>query len=55
VERVWAEEFQTLDQAIAVERQIKGWSRAKKAALIQGEFDALPALARAYSSPRRLA
>jgi putative endonuclease len=31
--------------AIASERQIKGWSRAKKEALIRGDFDALPALA----------
>jgi predicted GIY-YIG superfamily endonuclease len=44
VEMVWADEFPTIDQAITVERQLKGWSRAKKEALIRGEFDSLPAL-----------
>jgi predicted GIY-YIG superfamily endonuclease len=29
-----------------VERQLKGWSRAKKAALIRGELDLLHTLAR---------
>jgi putative endonuclease len=29
-----------------VERQVKGWSRAKKEALIRGDFDALPGLSR---------
>ena len=44
VEMVWAEEFPTVDQAITVERQLKGWSRAKKEALIRGDFDGLPEL-----------
>ena len=44
VEMVWSEEFQTIDQAIAVERQLKGWSRAKKEALVKGEFGRLPGL-----------
>lgn len=38
VELVWAEHFLDITDAIAVERQIKGWSRAKKEALIQGDF-----------------
>jgi predicted GIY-YIG superfamily endonuclease len=38
VELVWAEEFQHLDDAIAAERSIKGWSRAKKQALIRGDW-----------------
>lgn len=46
VELVWAREFPRFDEAIAFERQIKGWSRAKKDALIRGDFDALRALAR---------
>ncbi len=29
---VWQQEFQRLADAIAAERQIKGWSRAKKEA-----------------------
>lgn len=38
---VWSEEFPDRDQAFAAERQIKGWSRAKKEALIRGDFEAL--------------
>ena len=30
VELVWSEHFLNITDAIAVERQIKGWSRAKK-------------------------
>jgi predicted GIY-YIG superfamily endonuclease len=41
VELVWAEEFQRVEDAIAAERRIKGWSRAKKDALIQGEWDVI--------------
>jgi putative endonuclease len=34
VRLVWSEHFERITDAIAVERKIKGWSRAKKAALI---------------------
>jgi putative endonuclease len=44
VKLVWSERFERLTEAIAMERQIKGWSRAKKEALIRGDYDALPAL-----------
>ena len=43
---VWQQEFQFLTDAIAAERRIKGWSRAKKEALIRGDFELLHALAR---------
>lgn len=46
VEMVWADEFTHIDDAISAERQIKGWSRAKKEALIAGRFDDLPGLAK---------
>jgi tRNA/rRNA methyltransferase len=42
---VWSESFPERDQAFAAERQIKGWSRAKKEALIRGDFEALRQLA----------
>jgi putative endonuclease len=32
---VWCEEFREVSDAIAMEKRIKGWSRAKKVALIQ--------------------
>ena len=46
VELVWSQAFQQLTDAIAAERQLKGWSRAKKEALIAGRFDLLPGLSR---------
>jgi predicted GIY-YIG superfamily endonuclease len=45
VEMVWSEEFQTVDDAIVVERQIKGWSRAKKAALARSDWAEVQRLA----------
>ena len=46
VKLVWSEEFGRLTDAIARERQLKGWSRAKKEALIRGDYSALPRLAK---------
>ncbi|HVV27592.1 MAG TPA: GIY-YIG nuclease family protein [Rhizomicrobium sp.] len=43
---VWSQDFQWLKDAIACERRIKGWRREKKEALIRGDYDALPGLAR---------
>ena len=42
---VYSAHFENIVEAIASERQIKGWSRAKKEALIRGDYEALPALA----------
>jgi len=38
--------FQRITDAIAAERQIKGWSRAKKEALITGNFNLISVLAK---------
>jgi putative endonuclease len=46
VRLVWAEEFETISEAFAIEHQIKGWRRAKKEALIAGRFELLPELAK---------
>jgi putative endonuclease len=43
---VFSEHFDRITDAIAFERQIKGWSRAKKEALIRRDWDALRYLAR---------
>ena len=43
---VFAHQTASLDEAFHLERQIKGWSRAKKEALIAGRFDILPELSR---------
>ena len=42
---VWSEAFQTRDDARAAEHRVKPWSRAKKEALIQGDWRALSAAA----------
>ncbi len=38
VELVWSRDFDGITDAIACERQLKGWSRAKKEALIRGDY-----------------
>lgn len=38
---VYAQEFETREEAFRVERQIKGWSRRKKEALIESKIDLL--------------
>jgi len=43
---VWSQEFPTRHEALAAERQIKGWSRAKKEALIRGDWQEISRLAR---------
>jgi putative endonuclease len=46
VRLVWSQDFQRLTDAIACERQLKGWRREKKQALIRGDGAALQILAR---------
>jgi putative endonuclease len=43
---VYSEGFDRIVDAIAAERQLKGWSRAKKEALIAGDFHRLSVLSR---------
>ncbi len=49
VRLVYSQWFERITDAIAAERQIKGWSRAKKEALIGGDFEALRILAKRTS------
>ena len=44
VRLVFHQEFSQITDAIAAERQVKGWRRAKKEALIRGDFHLLPIL-----------
>ena len=46
VRLVWSDSFKTRDEAFAAERKLKGWSRAKKEALIAGDWDLVSQLAR---------
>ena len=41
VQLVWSEEVPTDNDAFLLERKIKGWSRAKKMALIRRDFHAI--------------
>ena len=41
VELVFRDQFSTRQEAFHWERQIKGWSRAKKEALIKGDWDGM--------------
>ena len=48
VKLLWAsEEVERYSDALRFERQIKGWSRAKKEALIRNDFDAIREIVKA--------
>jgi predicted GIY-YIG superfamily endonuclease len=42
---VYEQSFANVDDAIAAEKRIKGWSRAKKDALVRGDWNAIRRLA----------
>jgi predicted GIY-YIG superfamily endonuclease len=46
----WHQDFPTREEAVACERQIKRWSRAKKAALAAGDWATISLLARTRGS-----
>ena len=48
VKLVYFEEFKRIDHAFYREKQVQGWNRKKKEALIYGMKDNLPELALAY-------
>ncbi len=48
VKLVYFEEFDRIDEAFYREKQVQGWSRKKKEALIYGRHETLPELAKAY-------
>jgi putative endonuclease len=43
---VWSEHFERITDGIAVERQLKGWSRAKKEALLRSDWAKVSQLSR---------
>ncbi|MBM4169955.1 MAG: GIY-YIG nuclease family protein [Ignavibacteria bacterium] len=53
LELVWIQEFPSISQAIRAERQIKGWSRKKKEALMRGDFESLHELAQSKEMRER--
>jgi putative endonuclease len=46
VELVWSQDFGTRDEALSAELTIKKWSRAKKEALIRGDWSEVAFFAR---------
>jgi putative endonuclease len=49
VRLVYYEEYSRIDLAFDREKQVQGWRREKKEALIKGEYNKLPDLAKSYS------
>ena len=47
----WSQEFATREEALAAERQIKGWGRAKKEALVAGDWKRIQQLAWGTKNP----
>lgn len=43
---VWSEYFDRITDGVVVERQLKGWSRAKKEALLRSDWDKVSQLRR---------
>ncbi|WP_419704878.1 GIY-YIG nuclease family protein [Promicromonospora sp. NFX87] len=46
VQLVYCEDFPRIDDAYLREKQVQGWSRAKRLALVEGRLHDLPRLAR---------
>ena len=51
VKLIYYETFDRIDEAFAREKQVQGWSREKKAALINGNIELLKQSARSHSVP----
>jgi putative endonuclease len=49
VKLLYYEEFQRIDEAFYREKQVQGWSRKKKEALIKGQSEKLPGLSKNYT------
>ena len=47
---VFCESFNDVNQAIAFEKQVKGWNRKKKEAIINGDWDLLPELSKRHGT-----
>lgn len=49
VELVWSQECYTREEALSAERQLKGWSRKKKEAMMRGDWTEVSRLAQSKS------
>jgi predicted GIY-YIG superfamily endonuclease len=50
---IWSADFPTEHEAFLVERQIKGWTHAKKEALVRGDFELIHELAKSTARKKR--
>ena len=53
VELVYCQQFNDIKQAIELEKQIKGWSRRKKEALINEDWEKLKLYSKNYTDSRK--
>ena len=53
VKFVWSQEFATRYEALAAERRLKGWSRAKKLALIREDWSEISRLSKSKTGLRQ--
>jgi putative endonuclease len=51
VKLVFSQEFATREEALTAERQVKGWSRKKKEAMMRGDWAEVSRLARGKQPP----
>lgn len=54
VKLVFFQELERIDEAWQREKQIQGWGRAKRRALVEGRMTDLPALSRSHGDSRLL-
>jgi putative endonuclease len=54
IEFIWQGEFSTKEEAFAFERQVKGWSRKKKEALIENNWIAIHEIVKTERKEREL-
>ena len=52
LELVFSQDFQTREEALASEQQIKGWSRKKKEAMMRGDWAEVSRLAKSSTTVR---
>lgn len=52
VKLLFHQEFKDINKAISFENKLKGWSRLKKEAVINGERQKLPELSKCYNNTR---
>ncbi|MDP2209835.1 MAG: GIY-YIG nuclease family protein [Bacteroidota bacterium] len=53
VKLLWSQEFSEIRYAIEAERKIKKWTRAKKEALMRGDFETLHELSKSTKTKKK--